>query len=267
MKFGFNGALIGQDAITEGGSSGMHDSASHYDRSLSESWPINFGEPQGENISTLPYSPTINTFTESSSSDSTQAFDTYDIQVDTSLGGGASGRIYIGCNVTATTTYYNDLCIGGVQILDASKSSLLNSYIFSSSTTGWETSQAQSPIASYNTAELASALSFTTALGAATTKWGPATSTGSSYTGAADGISTAYTTSIMPGPGNFQVSQQSNTNYLYRETSGSTLNTIVWLRSPLISVSPGSVIRVAAHSSTNSSGGMQPDGTLYIGWY
>jgi len=269
MKFPFNGTVIGESILDV--TAGVFNSKRHYDRKLDNDWETYAGEPPpGTDISTVSYSPTINIFTEPSTADSTAAYDVYDVQVDTSVTS-STGRIYIGCNVTATTTYYNDLCVGAVQVLNPSGTTRLYGYSFSNGTdvAGWNTSNAQTPLANADTAIEASNLAYTAIGSASTSRWGGTTSTGSSYTGAADGLSTAYGSAgntILPTPGFFQVAQASSTNYLYRETSGSTLSTIVWLRSPLITVAPGSIIRVAAHSSTASGGGMTENNTLFIGW-
>ena len=93
-----------------------------------------------------------------------------------------------------------------------------------------------------------------------------ATGTGSSFTGAADGISSGRSTSILP-LGDATVSQSGGAYYMYCETSGATTNHVCVARSPSISLTAGSWIRIA-HALTAPTGNpMDPNDTLWVGIY
>lgn len=205
----------------------------------------------------------------------------YDVgQVQTDFIG--TGRVYIGVKVTASTTYYNDIPIAGIQVISSNGSTLVASWIFNTSTggsgSGWQTYTSQ--IAGTSTVGFpvspatASAYSYvainnTTAVGKFT--W--ATSTGSSNTGAADGIGNAYKLSADGGSntlatvGDAQISQTTSTYYAYRETSGSTRYYGAVMRSPTYTFSGGEYIRVI-HAVTGYSGSqMSSNDSLYVAVY
>ena len=205
----------------------------------------------------------------------------YDVgQVQTDFIG--TGRVYIGVKVTASTTYYNDIPIAGIQVISSNGSTLVASWIFNTSTggsgSGWQTYTSQ--IAGTSTVGFpvspatASAYSYvainnTTAVGKFT--W--ATSTGSSNTGAADGIGNAYKLSADGGSntlatvGDAQISQTTSTYYAYRETSGSTRYYGAVMRSPTYTFGGGEYIRVI-HAVTGYSGSqMSSNDSLYVAVY
>ena len=203
----------------------------------------------------------------------------YDVgEVQTNFIG--SGRVYIGVKVTASTTFYNDVPIAGVQII--SGTTLVASWIFNTSTggsgSGWQTYTSQTAAQSTQgfpvTPATASGYTYsniTTSTGVGRFTW--ATSTGSSSTGAADGIGNAYKLSADGGSstlapvGDAQISQTSSTYYAYRETSGSTRYTGAIMRSPSYTFSGGEKIRVIHAVTGQSSSPMDPDDTLYVAVY
>jgi len=203
----------------------------------------------------------------------------YDVgEVTTNFSG--SGRVYIGVKVTASTTFYNDVPIAGVQII--SGSTLVASWIFNTSTggsgSGWQTYTAQISGSSTQGFPVspATASGYTyvnMSTSAAITRFSWATSTGSSYTGAADGIGNAYKLTADGGSdtlatvGDAQISQTSSTYYAYRETSGSTLWSGAVMRSPAYTFSGGEKIRVIHALTGPTSSQMDPDDTLYVAVY
>ena len=209
-------------------------------------------------------------------SDYTGPYDVGEVQTDFT----GSGRVYIGVKVTSSTTYYNDVPIAGVQII--SGSTLVRSWIFNTSSggsgSGWQTHTAQISGSSTQgfpvTPATASGYSYTTVnTTAGTGRFSYATATGSSYTGAADGISNTYKlsadggSSTLASVGNGTISQSSSTYYAFRETSGSTLNSGAVMRSPSYTFSGGEYIRVI-HALTGPTGSqMDPDDTLYVAVY
>ena len=220
----------------------------------------------GEDITTSFYEIS-NRFISSPSSDYTGAYDVGEVQCNFT----GTGRVYIGVKVTASTTYYNDVPIAGIQILQGS--TVKQAWIFNSYTGGtgnsWQTTANQiSGSSSYGfpvTPLQASNyyfMSMSTSRGTGRFSW--TTSTGSRYTGAADGISSTYTSQAAP-VGNGQISQSYNTYYAYRETSGSTRYSGAIMRSPEYTFQGGEFIRVI-HAVTGYSGTpMSQYDTLYVG--
>ena len=179
----------------------------------------------------------------------------YDVgEVRTDFSG--SGRVYVGVKVTAATVYYNDVPIAGIQII--SGSTLSASWIFNTanggSGSGWQTYTSQITGSSTQgfpvTPQTASGYTYSTIAGNNVAKFSWATSTGSSNTGAADGIGDTYKLSADGGSntlasvGDAQISQTSSTYYAFRETSGSTLWTGTVMRSPAYTFSWGEYIRI-----------------------
>ena len=203
----------------------------------------------------------------------------YDVgEVQTNFTG--SGRVYIGVKVTASTNFYNDVPIAGVQVI--SGSTLVASWIFNTSSggsgSGWQTYTSQTaqqgtqgfPV----TPATASGYTYsniTTTTGVGQFSW--ATYTGSSYTGAADGIGDTYKLSADGGSntlapvGDAQISQTTSTYYAYRETSASTVYTGAIMRSPSYTFSGGEKIRVIHALTGPTSTQMDTDDTLYVAVY
>ena len=203
----------------------------------------------------------------------------YDVgQVQTDFIG--TGRVYIGVKVTASTTYYNDVPIAGVQII--SGSTLVASWIFNTSSggsgSGWQTYTSQISGTSTQgfpvTPATASGYSYTTVnTTAGTGRFSYATATGSSYTGAADGIGNTYKlvadggSATKASVGNGTISQSSSTYYAFRETSGSTRYSGAVMRSPTYTFSGGEYIRVIHAVTGPTASQMNPDDTLYVAVY
>jgi hypothetical protein len=181
-----------------------------------------------------------------------------------------TGRVYLAHKVTSATTFYGDAPIAAVQILSASNS-VLQTWTFNTSTggtgSGWQTMTVAAsatttglPLAPNNMTAGYTWTSISTSANTSRFSW--ATSTGSSYTGCADGIATP--SGAMP-VGNGTINQSSGTYYMYRETSGSTLNTSVYARSPTFTFSGGEKIRIAHALTGLSTNAQNPDESLWVG--
>jgi hypothetical protein len=189
-----------------------------------------------------------------------------------------TGSIYIVVKFTAATSFYNDVPIGGIQVLNSSKTAILHQFIFYDTGGGtgnsWTTTTASpaglQPASGLNfTPATASGYTYSSiAFSSTANRMNWATGTGSSYTGAADGIgvSSTWSTNILP-LGDATVSQIVGSSYMYCETSGTTTDHVCVARSPSISLTAGSWIRIA-HALTGPTGTpMDPDDTLWVGIY
>jgi len=206
-----------------------------------------------------------------SSTDYTGYYNVMDIVVPSTYSG--SARIYVGSKVTASTTFYNDNTVAGIQILNSAGTSILRADIFSSSNESYETTtvatSAQSSAGYPITLSAATALTYSSiANGSTVNRWNRATLTSSSYTGMADGISTLYETNILPTPVSSDITQApqtSGTYYVYTETSGSTRFTGMTMRSPAYTFSGGEIIRVCFQLTSRSGYSFDPNDSLFIG--
>ena len=223
----------------------------------------------------------------SGSGDSTSAYKIFSQSMSVTGGTSVTGRLYIGMRMRGTTTYYHDWSLAIVQILQSNGTSFRTDSTY----TGGYDWNAQNPQTStyatsgfYNwSTSTGYTLSYTAdpsthgyvgIAGATNARWSRGTATGSSYTGAADGVysPSGYSGgggSILPASGT--VSQSSGTNFLYTETSGSGYTvgtTTIWLRSPEITVHNGDILRMAylgVGGTTSTSGvGRYDDDTIYF---
>ena len=197
----------------------------------------------------------------------------YDVS-ETEIGLSGNYRIYIGIKVTASTTYYNDICIAGVQVLSSSNS-VKQTWIFNTTSgDNWKTYTSQIsgssstgfPItpqtaSSYNYSNITT-LSGTNAQRVGKFSYG--TSTGSSPTGAQGGISGSTGVFTV---GNGTISQVNSSYYLFRETSTSTRYSGTVMRSPSVTLASGDKIRVAHLLAGSSSSPMNANDSLYLGAY
>jgi hypothetical protein len=181
--------------------------------------------------------------------------------------------LFIGVKFTASTNFYNDVPIAAVQILDSTNTTLLYSYVFHNSvggTGGAWTTTTSSP--GQNTGQgfpitpaTAAGLSYSSIVsGSTVNKMNWASSTSSSYTGCADGISSAYTTTIMP-LGIAAINQTLGSYYMYCETSGVVVDGCSVAKSPPISIPAHSWIRVAHALTGPTASQMDPTDTLWVG--
>lgn len=236
--------------------------------------------PSGEDISSSFYEIS-NRFIASNTymgnnNDYTGPYDVGEVQTDFS----GTGRVYIGVKVTAATTYYNDIPIAGVQVI--SGSTLVASWIFNTnnggSGSGWQTSTSQRTGSSTQgfpvtpaTASGYSYVNISTSTNIGRFSW--ASATGSSSTGAANGIANTYKLSADGGSntlatvGDGQISQSSPTYYAFRETSGSTRYSGTVMRSPTHTFSGGEYIRVIHALTGYSASSMNANDSLYVAVY
>lgn len=210
------------------------------------------------------------TITYTSSGDTTQPYDTHDFTVPANASG--SKRIYIGCKCTHPTSYRNDITVAGVQILNSAGNSVLRADIFSAGTEGYTTVTARirnSSAIGFAPLSTATGASYSSMYSSSSyaRRWNRASGTSSTYTGMADGISTAYNTSIvLPAPSNtsiLRVPQQAGTYYHYVETSGASRYDEYVMRSPAYTFSGGEIIRLC-FQLPSGQGSFDIDNTIFL---
>ena len=219
----------------------------------------------GTDIESLFYEISNRYVNPPSTADYTGAYDVGQVQANSS----GSKRLYIALKCTTATTYFNDICIAAVQVLNSSDV-VQQTWNFSGGAQSWQTTTSQisgssSLLSSYITPTQAAAYTYTNINYANSTSIiGLTSSTGSNSTGCADGISSTNTNYPV---GNGTVAQSSSTNYIYREVSGATRYSNAIARSPSYTFSAGDKIKVVHNictpSSQNSS--INVDDSIWVG--
>lgn len=209
---------------------------------------------------------------DNSSTDYTGAWDVASLQVN-AIG---SKRIYIALKVTASTTYYNDICIAGVQRISAS-GTVLNSWIFNTTSGGtgstWQTTSGgksgnSSLLSSSYTPSSAASQSYGSInTGTTRDKMNWATQTGSSYTGALGGILTGSYGTVQFPTGNSKISQDNSSYYAYREVSGSTRYSSTFFRGPPVTFNGTDTIKVVHLITTRSGQPVNVNDSIWLGVY
>ena len=188
-----------------------------------------------------------------------------------------SARVYLVFKTNTSTTFYNDICVAAVQILNSSNV-IQQTWNFSNSTTaigyGWQTitsrvNGSSSLLSSYLTPQGAAAYTnyANIAIGTNKSRINLASATGSSNTGMTDGIANSTTTAYTVGDNT--VAQQSGTYYIYNECSGAARYSHGVARSPSYNFSQGDKIRVVHAITIPSSmaSTVNVNDALWIGIY
>lgn len=205
--------------------------------------------------------------------DDTGAYSVYHNDFDAAAAEGTTGRLYISIKCTANTAYYNDFCIGGVQLTSDDYSTLEHGWSFNvvADYTGWQ----YATVTGLNTSD-AGHEDYTDIVGAASQVWSAcvnstanarisrATSTGSTGTGAADGIASEYSdssTGTIIGSATSTIAQTSSTSFMFTESSGTASNIINkwwWVRSEEVSLNGegDKNIAVIYHAASPATVGM-----------
>ena len=202
------------------------------------------------------------------SGDNTDAYSVATVAMPSSA---SQGRVYLAVQITASTTFYNDFCIGAVQIPHSSGAALNTTGDVSTNVdwgmdahaTDWE----RGNIFVGSNATLSSVSGYTWAsitASATANRWNKATGTGSQRTGAQGGLSEGTGYNIFSELGDLAVTGNSATreaqdnaaNYIYVESSGMTLGEIVWCRSPEVTLTGANHVLLIAYHACTSSGGI-----------
>jgi len=218
--------------------------------------------------------------------DMTTAYNVHHENMDAAVAKvGATGRIYIAVKINASTTYYNDFCIGAIQLISDDYSTLDKGWAFTDTADRDAWTQASvdyigtgtAGLENYNDVISAGSQSWVAInTSSSNGNWSWATSTGSTNTGAADSISGIYSNASDPGTmigsGTSTIAQDSGTKFIYTESSGSNIaGKWMWIRSPEITLNGESDKNfvIAYLAASNSGSGMQDasDNALIRWWW
>lgn len=210
----------------------------------------------------------LNVYYNTVTSDYTGAYDRYEIPVNNSTA--SYKRLYFGIKIGTSTTFYNDVCVAGIAVLNSSGTVTHYDVFNTTSNQGWETTTSNITYTATSKPTLSQVGGYTyssISTSNGTTRIGLATSTGSSNTGMADGIASGSTSFTQSSS---LVSQSSGTYYLYREASGSTRYSFAFARrASSILIPTNATIRIIAKFTTNSgmNGTFDPNDILFVGLY
>lgn len=189
------------------------------------------------------------------------AFNVAEIPYD--IGTSQARKLFIGHNITATAGWQNDVCIGGVQILDSNGAVVHNLYATGgSAATVWETADMNAIPAMGGLNSVPCTTVSNTGSTSHFNKWNIRAGTPSGSTGANAGIyGMAHQSPFPVGVGT--ISQfYSGTKFLYRESS-SPASGWNFVKSPTYNMPSQGSIRVAYHAYCGA--GYDPLNTLYFG--
>jgi hypothetical protein len=237
------------------------------------------------------------TFTYGNGSNQTTNFSVFEVQVEvSSTANSSTGYLYIGVRNTASTSYYGDLPIGAVQILQSNGTSFRsNTYVecdwnFALGNTvdgynEWGTTDSSEAGSSVITNVSTNPATFdfytigTTATNGKRRFSYTTNGTSSSNVGAAKGVSTSSypggMTSILP-VGTENIAQDASGGYIFNECSSSDTGDVVWLSAPtatngsaVMELYNGDRIRICYYGGGNgqtSTNGLQPSDCIYLRW-
>ena len=207
--------------------------------------------------------------------DSTADYQVHHEDFDAAADKGSPGRLYIAVKVTAGTAYLNDFCIGAIQLTSDNYGTLEHGWSFN--VTADRNDWTQADTTGLNTVNVGYE-NYTDIVGVVGQSWSAIntsstnahwvqnSATGSTQTGAADGLADAYSdtsTGTIIGSGTTTIAQTGSTKFIYTESSGTQANILnkwFWLRSPEVSLNgeANKNISIAYLAcSPNNSSGMQ----------
>jgi len=208
------------------------------------------------------------------SSDDTTDYNVHHEDFDAAAAVRTQGRLYFAIKTTASTPFLNDFCIGAVQITSDDYSTLEIGFSFNvlSDYTDWQRATVtglnttSAGVENYSDIVAAPSQSFVANTnGTANARISRASGTGSSGTGAADGLpSTLSTTSIgtIVNDSITTLGQAASTAFMYTEASGNQTamrNKWFWTRSPQINLNgeEDKNLMIAYHAASPATTGME----------
>ena len=185
-------------------------------------------------------------------------------------------KLYLGQHNTVSPTFYNDWTVGAIQILDLA-GNVLHSFKCNATDDKFDSATGQLTRATFNNALSDSSISGLTytgiTSGTTSTRWNYGSLTGSSYTGAKNGISVENLDNVPMTVGPETMPQYpaiSAAQYLFRETSGSSTDSCVLARTKDTYAIPayGSIrIAYTLCIPTAESTDIDPEDCLFLGFY
>ena len=197
--------------------------------------------------------------TASQAADDASAYSVYVTPMPSSA---ETGRIYIAVEVTANTTFNNDVCIGAVQIASNNGTTLDQSFRMNEDGNTWQYASANT-VGNDTISEISGYLWQNIANTTTAGRFNRRSSTGSASTGAQGGLLMAETyniydkNSVSDGNNDAILAQTNIMNYIYSETSSQSANSVIWTRSPEFTLddpNTGAKLVVAYHACTPGGG-------------
>jgi hypothetical protein len=221
------------------------------------------------------------------SADDTSAYQVHSESFDAAAAVRTTGRLYFAIKVTASTAFLNDFCIGAVQLTSDDFSTLDKGWSFNvlSDYTDWQyatvtgLNTTSAGFENYTDILAAPSQSFASNVnGISNARISRATGTGSSGTGAADGIASAYSTTstgtIIDGNLTSTIAQTAGTSFMFTESSGTQSNIRnkwFWTRSPEVTLNgeDDKDLVIVYHAASPSGTGMTDaaDEPLFRWWW
>ena len=182
--------------------------------------------------------------------DSDEAYQVHHEDFDAAAAVATTGRLYLAVKVTASTAYYNDFCLGAIQLVSDDYSTLDKGWSFSLQTDyqAWEAPSVHN-IGVAGTTGFENLDDILTApsqswsallINTANFRWSWNASTGSTFTGCNNGVGNSFSSSdtgTIIGSGTSTQSQSSVSKYAFTESSGANVNNkYFWMRSPSITL-------------------------------
>ena len=266
---------------TSSQSRGVYDMKEQYQHSANGNWHVPLTLFPGNTGQRMPVTLTT---VSAGTADDTSAYQVHTESFDAARAVRTTGRLYFAIKTTASTPFLNDFCIGAVQLTSDDFSTLDKGWSFNvvSDYTDWQ----YATVTGLNTTS-AGYENYTDIIGAASQSFASnvnsvsnarisrATGTGSSGTGAADGIASAYSTTstgtIIDGNLTSTIAQTSSTSFMFTEASGTQSNMRnkwFWTRSPEITLN-GEDLVIVYHAASPSGTGMTDaaDEPLFRWWW
>ena len=271
---------------TSSRSKGVWDMKEQYQHKANDNWhsPLTlFPSNTGQRMPVTIYAT-------GATADSTQDYNVHHTDFDAAAAVTTTGRLWFAIKNTATHPqhFHNDFCIGAVQITSDDYSTLEKGWSFNvqSDYTDWQyatvTNLGLSSAGFENYSDIVEATSQSWAASVdsvSNTRISRNGSTGSTFTGAADGVSSAYSTTstgTIIGSSTSTIAQTGGAEFMFTEstsTSGTnSQNKWYWWRSPQITLNGEGDKNLAIvyhiHTNSTSTGAVDAaDNQMFRWWW
>ena len=258
----WNGNIISKDARYRTQTSSQARGIYSLDEQLQHRSADNWTQPVNIGIDTGYHFADLTLITDSTSDDDDTNYSVVTVPMPA---GASQGRLYLAHEITGSPTYQNDFCVGSVQIphnnganlnttTDTSTNVNWNMNDTTYGSNSWQRALNTNISGSNKTVSSTSGYSWSNiANGSSQKMWNRNNSTGSSNTGAENGIN--YSNNIFSTLGDLlpsgnspnRLPQSSSTSYIYSESSQTSVGNILWCRSPEVTLTGSNHIVVIAY--------------------